>query len=96
MTESQIQEDTRVRASGDQMSCDLNGEAAILHLPSGCYYGLDEVVATVWRLLAEPVLVADIQRAVEEEYEVDHGTCARDLRHLLGDLVEAGIVEIVE
>jgi hypothetical protein len=96
MTDFQIQEDTRVRAGGDQMSCDLDGEAAILHLPSGCYYGLDEVGATVWRLLAEPVRVGDIQRAVEEEYEVEHEICARDVRHLLGELVNAGIVEIVE
>jgi len=37
-----------VFASKDQISCDLAGEAAILELKSGTYFGLDEVGAVVW------------------------------------------------
>ena len=40
-----------VVAAKAQVSCDLEGEAAILHRDSGVYYGLDPVGARIWRLV---------------------------------------------
>jgi hypothetical protein len=38
-----IQLATMVQQSTEQVSCDLNGEIAILNLKSTLYFGLDEV-----------------------------------------------------
>jgi len=92
----QIENDARVRASEDQMSCDLDGEAAVLHLPSGIYFGLNEVGASVWRMVQSETTVASIVRGVEEEYDVAPETCAADVRRLLTEMMDAGIVEVVE
>ena len=43
-----------VVATKDQVSCDLAGEAAILNIKSGVYYGLDPVGARIWTLMQEP------------------------------------------
>ena len=39
--------DSIVKVSEQQSSCELDGEAAILHLDAGFYYGLDGVGAKV-------------------------------------------------
>jgi len=37
-----------------QISCNMAGEAAILELKTGTYFGLDGVGAAVWNLIARP------------------------------------------
>jgi len=83
-----------VVAAKDQVSADLAGEAVILCLESGVYYSLDEVGATIWRLIQEPSTVEKIRDAVLEEYEVEPGRCERDIVVLLEQLADARLVEI--
>jgi Coenzyme PQQ synthesis protein D (PqqD) len=85
---------TIIHASSDQVSCDLGGEAAILNLNTGAYYGLDPVGARVWSLLATPQTVADVRDAMLAEYEVDAGRCESDLLALLDRLADEGLIEI--
>jgi len=83
-----------VVAAKDQVSCDLAGEAAILNIKSGVYYGLDPVGARIWTLVQEPRKVAEIQTAITEEYDVEPERCARDLTGLLEKLLEEGLIEV--
>jgi Coenzyme PQQ synthesis protein D (PqqD) len=83
-----------VTATKDQVSCDLTGEAAILNLNDGMYYGLNEVGARIWSLLSEPITVSHIRDQLEREYDVDRRRCEKDLVELLGKLEEAGLVEV--
>ena len=83
-----------VVATPEQVSCDLEGEVAILNLSSGVYYGLDPVGARIWTLLREPTTVRAVRDALAAEYDVDPDRCERDLVALLEDLVTAGLVEV--
>jgi Coenzyme PQQ synthesis protein D (PqqD) len=85
---------TRVVAARDQVSCDLEGEAVILGLGNGVYYGLNPVGASVWKLLEQPRTVAELRDAVVAEYEVDAPRAEADLLRLLGDLAANGLVEL--
>jgi Coenzyme PQQ synthesis protein D (PqqD) len=78
----------------DQVSCDLNGEAAILNLNDGMYYGLNEVGARIWSLLSEPITVSRIRDQLEREYDVDSDRCEKDLVKLLSQLQDAGLIEV--
>ena len=86
--------DSIVAISPDQVSCELDGEAVILNLKKGAYYGLDEVGATIWSLLAEPVAVSKILETLLERYEVERGRCLDDLLALLAELHERGLIRI--
>jgi ornithine carbamoyltransferase len=86
--------DTRVVAARDQVSAQLDGEAVVLSLADGIYYGLDPVGATVWTLLEQPRTVAELRDAVVAEYEVDAPTAEADLLRLLADLADRGLVEV--
>lgn len=91
---STISERSVVVAAKDQVSCDLAGEAAILNIKSGVYYGLDPVGARIWNLMQEPRAVVQIQEVITSEYDVEPDRCARDLIGLLEKLLEEGLIEL--
>jgi hypothetical protein len=83
-----------VVATKDQVSCDLAGEAAILNIKNGVYYGLDPVGARIWNLMQQPCAVAEIQNTITDEYDVEPERCARDLVSLLEKLLAEGLIEV--
>ena len=83
-----------VVAIRDQVSADLAGEAAILNLKSGVYYGLNAVGARIWSLIQEPKSVEDIRDAILNEYDVDPERCESDLLQLLQQLAAEGLIEV--
>jgi len=48
---TKISINSTVMVADDVVSCDLDGEAAILNLKDGVYYGLDPVGAKIWNLI---------------------------------------------
>ena len=89
-----INADTCVVASPQQVSADLSGEAAILNLDSGVYYGLNVVGAFIWNLIQESTRVQDIYESVAGEFEVDREQCQNDVDRLLRNLADEGLIEI--
>ena len=83
-------------AAHDQVSTELEGEAVILSLADGVYYGLDGVGAVVWERLREPTSVAALRDAVTEAFDVDRETAERDLLALLRELAGRRLVETVD
>jgi hypothetical protein len=86
---------TRLAVVKDQVSCEIDREAVILHLKSGVYYGLNEVGARVWALLQQPTSLAEIEATISSEFEVSSEQCAADVRALLGQFHSAGLIEVV-
>ncbi len=82
--------------AADQVSCKLEGEAAILNLKRGEYHGLDPVGTTVWSLIERPTPVSKIVDAMVARYEVDRARCERDLLKLLAQLDERGLIQIAD
>jgi Coenzyme PQQ synthesis protein D (PqqD) len=89
----QISRSSVVVAREGHISCDLDGEAVVLDFMSGMYYGLDEVGASIWKLIAEPRTVGEICDALAAEYEVAPQVCERDVIALLAELAAKGLVE---
>src|SRR5260370_28989567 len=91
---STISDQSVVVAVKDQVSCDLAGEAAILNIKSGVYYGLDPVGARIWSLVQDPRTVAEVRSTIIDEYDVEPERCARDLIGLLEKLLAEGLIEV--
>jgi hypothetical protein len=85
---------TIVVASKENVSCSLGDEAAILHMRSGVYYGLDPVGARIWKLMEQPRSVEDLRATILDEYEVESAKCESDLLVLLEKLRTEGLIEI--
>ena len=85
-----------VTAVRDQVSCDLAGEAVILNLKSGFYYGLDPVGARIWSLIQKATPVRAILDQLLEEYEVAPDQCERDLLNLLKDMAAKELIDVAD
>jgi hypothetical protein len=92
--DARISLDDVVVAVSDQLTCDLAGEAAILHLPDGVYYGLNQTGAFVWERLQNPVRVGELLQALLGEFEISEEVAAKDLFGLLLDLQGAKLIEV--
>ncbi|TMC55069.1 MAG: PqqD family protein [Chloroflexi bacterium] len=81
-------------AAEDQVSSELAGEAVILSLRTGMYYGLDPVGARIWALLASPTSIADIRDTIVGEYDVDVDRCERDVLTFVRQLLAQDLIEV--
>jgi len=91
---AELTDDSIVKRMPDQVSCDLSGEAVILNLNSGMYYGIDEIGAVVWSALEEPRTLQYLREVILNGYDVDQATCDRDVTAFLKDMQTAGLIEI--
>lgn len=85
---------SKLHASPDHVACDLDEETVLLSLRTGEYYGLNEVAASVWKLLEKPVTVEEILNALVAEFEMDDvEQCTGEVLQLLNHLMELDLVE---
>jgi len=83
-----------VVAAKDQLSANLEGEAVILSLRSGTYYGLNAVGNRIWSLIQEPKTVAEVRDVILEEYTVEAEKCEREVLALIQKLADEGLIEV--
>lgn len=72
-----------LRLSPDVLYRDLEGQAVILDLSSGLYFGLNEVGTRIWTLMAEGRDISTIVQALAREFDADESTIERDVRDLV-------------
>ena len=85
---------SRVRVNDDVLFQELQGEAVLLNLKSGVYFGLDPVGTRIWQLFAEHESLAEVAQVIVTEYDVAQDRCSEDLLTLVGDLEKQGLVTL--
>jgi hypothetical protein len=78
----------------DVLFHEVGGEAVILNLESGKYFGLDEVGTRMWVLLSEHGAIEPVVSALLEEYEVEEEQLRADLSKLIDDLASHGLLQL--
>jgi len=88
--------DTTVVASSQQVSCDVADEAVLLSMHDGEYYGLNEVAATIWKLVQQPRTVLEIRDALLDEYTDIHADdCQSAVLEFLGEMISLQMVVLI-
>lgn len=83
-----------VRIREGVLSRDLQGEAVILNLNTGLYFGLDPVGTRIWQLIEAHQSLQKVLDAMIEEYEVGQAQCAEDLLSFVTKTLEKRLVEV--
>jgi hypothetical protein len=86
--------DSVIQVAKEQVSCDLAGEAVILCLKSGHYFGLNEMGTRIWNLIQEPSTVGAVFEAVLQEYDVTPDQLEADLLALLEKMAINELIEV--
>jgi len=81
-----------VRIANGVLASPVANEAVLLSIETGHYFGLNEVGARVWALLAQGLDLEAVAARLLEEYDVAETVVRSDLERLVDDLVRAGLV----
>lgn len=85
-----------IKRAGDLVSCDLDGETALMSVENGKYYGLDPIGSRIWVLLEQARPVADLCAQLLEEFEVEPAQCRQDVLAFLQELAEDNLIMVVD
>ncbi len=77
--------------SKDALFRDLDGEAVLLDLGHGTYFGLNGVGTRMWQLLERHGQLKTVFTELSREYDVAPDTLEHDLVGLVARLTEAGL-----
>lgn len=75
---------------------DLDGEAVLLNLSTGVYYGLDQVGASMWERVTHHGRVGPAIDELLATYEVTREQLEADLLKLIDELTDQGLLEIAD
>jgi hypothetical protein len=87
-----LRDDEKLRAAPDVLSRTLDGEAVLLDLQSGTYFGLNEVGTHIWERVVAGDTVAEIRAHVLDYFDTDAATVERDLEELVAELTARKLV----
>jgi len=83
--------DQIVAVSEDAIFRELDGEAVVLNLETGMYYGLDPVGTAIWRAVEPRGTLRQAFERVVTDFAADPATVESDLIELAGNLLDRGL-----
>ena len=87
-----LSESRQVIKAPDVLLQDLNGEAVLLNLRNGQYYGMDENSFHMYKALTTSSSIQAAYETLSQEYEVEPGQLRSDLDKFLAHLLENGLL----
>jgi len=90
----ELNDNTVLAVNRDHVAGEVGGNAVILSLANGSYYSLNQVGTSVWELVKQGRSVAEVVDAIHAEFDVDRDQCRQDVVAVLGQLVEARLLEV--
>jgi Coenzyme PQQ synthesis protein D (PqqD) len=97
-TETAIHTDRSLtyKVSPSHLYSEVADDGIILDLESGVYYGLNDTGNQIWQWLQQPKTESEIIALILAEYDVTPEQGAEDVKALLQEMIEAGIITLVE
>ncbi len=87
---------SNVKRADNLVSCDLDGETALMSVENGKYYAMDPVGGRIWALLEQARPVSAMCSLLLEEFEVEPSQCEHDVLAFLNQLVQDNLVEVAD
>jgi len=85
---------SRIVVSPDVLFHTLEGEAVLLDLKSGRYFGLDAVGTRMWSLLAETGRPVEVIARMLQEFDVDEERLRADVLGWIDKLSARGLLTV--
>jgi hypothetical protein len=86
--------DRSVRFADDVVFRELDGEAVLLDLDSGTYFGLDAVGTRIWLFCRERGSLRSVWEAMQEEFDAPADVLEADLLAFVDELSSRGLLTL--
>ena len=77
-------------------SQEVDGEMVLLDMNSEHYFGLDTVGCDIWRAIQERNSLQAVYETMLNNYDVEAEPLKKDLEVFIGQLKDAGLIELQE
>jgi hypothetical protein len=84
--------DTMIVQSGKALSSVIDGEAVLIGVETGRYYGLDQVGTAIWNRIEQPCSFDALCASLAEEFDGDPALIEDETRVFLTQLAERDLV----
>lgn len=86
--------EARIVCPPEVLSRVLDGEAVLLHLGSGTYFGMNEVATFAWQRITQGTTFGALVDATVAEFDVEADVARADLERLVDGMVEKKLVTV--
>jgi hypothetical protein len=83
-----------VVCTDENLYCDLQGEAVVLNIQSGIYFGLNTLGARIWELIQKPAKVSFVRDELVKEFDIHPANCEADLLVFLKQLQANALIMV--
>ncbi|UUL82378.1 PqqD family protein [Sphingomonas qomolangmaensis] len=84
----------RYVANKDVVTCELDSGQALLNLRTSQYVKFNETAGLVWQWVQDGLTVDQMADQMCTMFDAERNQCSADIALLLGQLKEAGLVEL--
>lgn len=88
--------DSVLQRVDDLISCDLDGEVALMSVANGKYYGLNAMGSRIWALLAEARPVGEVCGLLQGEFQVELGQCRDEVLAFVRELAQEQLIRVAD
>ena len=85
-----------IKIAEDVVVQELDGEAVLLNMRTGIYFGLNPMGTRIWQLLSEHGEVKTVTTMLLDEYNVSEDQLRNHLSDFIEQLQSKGLVEVRE
>lgn len=75
-----------IKNTTNVLSGKLGNELVMMDIESGNYLNINNVGATIWEMINEPILVEDLLQQLLNRFDVAEEQCKNELFEFLGEL----------
>ena len=86
---------TTIERAGDFVTATVDDALVMMSLDKGAYYGLDEIGTQIWSHLETPTRVGALCDSLQAQYDVGRAQCEEDVLAFLQELLDEGMVRVV-
>ena len=84
----------RLRPAHNIAVADMDGEAIVLNVRSGTYFGLNPVATRIWHLLSNDTTEDQLVQSLLAEYDVDEARLRADVATTHENLRANGLIDV--
>lgn len=84
---------TQITRHPDMLSAEIGGEAVMMSIENGAYFGLNPVATRIWDLIEQPKAVSELVQSITEEFDVNNTQCEADVQEFVADMIKRGLAQ---